>query len=148
MDGEQSKITAEGENDANDEFTASFHRRWYVYAIIPGLFLFAVVFGLVSAATPTNFDIFTESVATIVLLPLFIMLPISVLWALLGYYWDAKILREADSDWIPLWWLWLLGHIFTTPLLTVPLYLLRRTQKTGVPPGVQQLISRTRSTLS
>jgi hypothetical protein len=125
-------------------YTAGYHRRWYVYAVIPLLFVVSLAFGVLSGISPISLGTFFDGVMSLVLLPLLVATPVAVIWAFFGYYWDAKVLREADSDWVPLWWVWLLAHIITTPLLTVPVYLLRRTQKTGIPPYVSNLYYKAR----
>lgn len=54
--------------------------------------------------------------------------------SLVGYYRDAKNIKETEGvDWEPWWWLYLLGHILFSPLLTAPVYLFQRWRHVGVP---------------
>lgn len=108
----------------------SFDRRWYVYAswvaFIPLVFVGAAVRGLSGAA------------ATALMLALSLSMAIAGVWGLVGYYFDAKASEE--TGYRPLWWAWALGHIMLSPIITSPLYLLRRTWKTGFPPRIAAVL--------
>lgn len=52
--------------------------------------------------------------------------------ALMGFYYDHSAITEADQDWEPLWWLYVLGSFLLTPSFTSFLYLLQRTRYIGI----------------
>lgn len=65
------------------------------------------------------------SLATIAMysLAIHIATPFGVLYA---FHADSKHLREVEASYQPLWKLWVAATILITPLLTSPIYLLRR----------------------
>jgi len=96
---------------------------------LPALALFILIFGIVEVVVgPINVGSAGGAV-TYVALGLYLAL---FLIALYGYDADSKYLRNAGSDWVPRPWLWAILHIFLTPIVTAPLYLLRRWQKFGL----------------
>lgn len=52
--------------------------------------------------------------------------------ALLGFYRDAQRLSDSGSDWVPRWYLYVLGSFLLTPSVTSPLYLARRDRHVGI----------------
>lgn len=107
----------------------SYWRRWYVYAIWTLPWVLLVLVWITSAVGvpggPETF-VLIGTAGGIFAIPLGI-------WALLGYIWDASVLKEAEADWQPSWILWAVGHFIFSPLLTAPLYLILRTRRTGYP---------------
>jgi hypothetical protein len=51
--------------------------------------------------------------------------------SILAYYKDSRALKEADSNWVPIWWLYGVATFFLGPSITV-IYLLRRMRNTSV----------------
>lgn len=113
----------------------SFHRRWYVYLAWPLLFVAMMGFVVLIAGFG----------GAETLMPLYLLFGVAIfvlgVWALIGYYYDARALRNVNSSWVPRWYLWAAGHILITPLVITPIYLIRRTTKTGLPPRVASLFA-------
>lgn len=130
------------------KYSAGFARRWYVYATLPVVLAIFFLSGIVSlvpgVSAVLETDLFSGALSVIGV-PVAVVFFGSVFWAIPGYYWDAKALRVVDSDWIPLWWLWVAGHLTITPAVTIPIYWIRRTQKTGLPPRTQELVASVRN---
>ena len=51
--------------------------------------------------------------------------------SILTYYKDSRALKEADSNWVPIWWLYGIMTFFLGPFISV-IYLLRRMRNTSV----------------
>lgn len=111
-----------------DALPATFWRRWYVYAAVPGVFaaMGAVLWAVDSVGGGDTLAAFVFFVSMVGLAPL-------ILWSLVGFYYDAKALGETDVNWRPTWWAWALAHLLLTPLLVISLYLVFRTIQTGTP---------------
>lgn len=107
----------------------SYWRRWYVFAFWTAPLLLMVLFGIIgSIGVPGG----PELLVIIVTFGSLLAIPLGF-WAFFGYLWDASVLKDADSGWVPTWWLWMLGHFLLTPFVTAPLYLILRTNRTGFP---------------
>lgn len=106
-----------------------YWRRWYVYfyyaACWPGMFLVSWI---------GNWGIIPSILVEITMIGLALTILFLAFWSWFGYYSDAKHLKETESDWVPIWWLWSLLHIILTPFAIVPIYLIVRTVNTGFPP--------------
>jgi len=50
--------------------------------------------------------------------------------SLFAYRFDAEDIQEADSDWRPLWPLYIVGHFVAGPIVA-PIYVLRRGARVG-----------------
>jgi hypothetical protein len=125
-------------------YSAGFARRWYVYATFPLVFVMFLLSGIVSfvpgVSAVLGSNLFSGAL-TVIGVPVAVVFFGSIFWAIPGYYWDAKALRAANAEWEPLWWLWLIGHLTISPVVAIPVYWLRRTQKTGLPPRVRDLVA-------
>jgi len=108
-----------------------YDRRWYVYAF------WTLFIPLVVGAAGVR--VVSDAAATGLMLVLSLSMAVAGVWGLLGYYWDA---RDGRDGYQPRWYLWALAHIILSPLITSPIYLIRRTSKTGLPPRVASVLGR------
>jgi uncharacterized BrkB/YihY/UPF0761 family membrane protein len=119
----------------SEDLPNSYWRRWYVYAYwsLP-LFGFIVVMILSTVAGAAGLPGLPGAPELVVILATILgLLAIPMgFWALFGYYWDAKVLKERGS-WGVWWPPWVLGHLLFSPLIVAPFYLALRTRNTGYP---------------
>ena len=119
------------------ELSDRYWRRWYICglwaAAIPVTFLVVLFYAILSSLStiqlPQTFSDILFGLYLFVSLFMFL----AAWWMLFGYYYDAKELKNIDANWRPIWGLWVVAHILISPFLLAPIYLIRRTQKTGVP---------------
>lgn len=112
----------------------AFDRRWFAYAWFVLVWVWVVVFSNVLARFAWGSGA-VENMLSIVWWGVILATIVAALWALVGYYYDAKHLREIDADWRPRWGIWVLGHIIFSPMFIAPIYLAVRTHRTGSPFG-------------
>lgn len=62
---------------------------------------------------------------------LFVYLVFSIA-SLFGYYYDMIAIVDADRDWVPKWWLYILATALLTPSFTAFVYLVQRTRHIGI----------------
>lgn len=55
--------------------------------------------------------------------------------ALAGYHAEAKLLRKAGSEWVPVWWVWIIAQLVLSPVLVAPVYLAQRWRHIGLRGG-------------
>jgi hypothetical protein len=114
---------------SDEELPDSYWRRWYVFAFWSGPLILMLLVGIVGAiGIPGG----PELLIIIITIGTLLAIPLGF-WAFFGYMWDASVLKDSNSDWVPLWWLWMIGHFLLTPLITAPIYLVLRTTRTGFP---------------
>jgi hypothetical protein len=108
------------ESDGDVELPKSYWRRWYVYASWPaGLVAFILIAVMGLPGGPE-----------LVILGFVLVFPLWV-WTILGFYWDASALKEAE--WQPWWPVWIVSTLILSPVLISSFYLLKRSLRTGVP---------------
>jgi hypothetical protein len=71
-----------------------------------------------------------SAVILVIALPLVFM---AGLGGFIGYYFDAKAIRSAGGEWVPTWWLYMLGHSLLSPAFVAPIYLVQRHRHVGRP---------------
>lgn len=79
--------------------------------------------------------ILSDLLAVIIYMGVAIFMFAAAWGSLIGYWVEAKRLKEAESDWVPMKWLYIIGHIFLSPFIVAPVYFIRRWQKIGIPWG-------------
>jgi len=112
---EQTEIGRSASIRRSDE-TPPFQSRLWLWQVLmlTTLFLF-------------GFPLFLPLNKAIIILLFFIYI-----LAAASFFGEAHRLRNADSDWVPNPWLYLIGYFVLTPLLTVPIYLYRRWRHVGL----------------
>jgi len=101
-----------------------WHLLWVIYIPVMIPFVLALSF-----AEGTIFEwVFMMPVLFFALL-----LVLAAVLSLYGYYKEAKQLKEQNSDWVPHWGLYVVGHIILSPLIVAPIYILQRWRHIGVP---------------
>lgn len=112
--------------------------RWWMIPLaisleIPAFFVLVGVFDLISGILPGGVG---QSGSTIqvtfvaISLGVYFVLFIVGFWA---YIADARRLDSVGSEWVPDPGFWAIAHLFLTPHVAAPLYLVRRRQKAGIP---------------
>lgn len=79
------------------------------------------------------FYIISDILAGILYVGVAIFMFVAAWGSLFGYWVEAKRLKEAESEWVPMKWFYIVGHILLSPVIIAPIYFVRRWQKIGIP---------------
>lgn len=101
---------------------------WMAHAVTVAWLLLLYVLLLVQA-----FVLNPSQAATLLTIQgwLFVYLVFSIA-ALFGFYYDMVAIVDADRDWTPLWWLYIVSSFALTPSFTSFVYLVQRARHIGI----------------